>query len=830
MLLKMGETMARNKRKRKKTKQAQTLAPKGSSNPMSQTSKPSAPADEIDKLRSAAEANMTEADLKAIQSRPAQAPDMTIEELILKGDEALTLLEEQRRRSHKEEEQAARKSSALEKDRAALASERELFQSRTDEVDEKAKSVEAKEKELQELEQDLLKRQEDLIQREADADAGFAQRNKKALEALEQEMQDFRQEFSNHRSQIAAEREEWEKEKLERRSALQEECDSRRDKLDKALEQARASMQDKFDKKKVELNDLKEKLKAETKRLHKESRALEVEREILVEDRQAAEDRVEQLSATKLERRDAQIVALEERLVEARKERDELARRIADREAAEHGFGDQTPEELRNKLRKLRMERDKFRDAIGGLPGAEAVQRLEELERQRERWEVDRLRLLGEVSALKQDVANKRIAVTELEALRNHKDALKASNELLSKALEEEIQKINDLVRGTDGTCPFPSCAGMDNDNDLQSTRPTTDEIRSLKDFAEYVRHRMAYDPKTEKALYYSPEDARSFIAGLAMSKLHLLQGISGTGKTSLPLAFARAIGAGHALVEVQAGWRDRQDLIGHFNTFERRFYESEFLQALYRASCPQFRDTPFVVVLDEMNLSHPEQYFADLLSALEQEQQRQRLTLMTAPVEPSPSLLSEGGRKLQVPPNVWFVGTANHDETTKDFADKTYDRAHVMELPRHRDIFQPKDYQPMQPVGFEALQRAFAKAVKLHADAAETAYKFLEEHLGDILGGRFRVGWGNRLQRQMEDYVPLVIDCGGSIGEATDHVLATKLLRKIRDRHDNRPEDIIALRDLVSADWPYLDADTGPKKSLAILKEELHRLGHEED
>jgi hypothetical protein len=370
----------------------------------------------------------------------------------------------------------------------------------------------------------------------------------------------------------------------------------------------------------------------------------------------------------------------------------------------------------------------------------------------------------------------------------------------------------------------------MDKDKNKQSSRPTNDEIRSLKEFSDYVRHRMAYDPRTEKKLYYSPEDVRSFIAGLAMSRLHLLQGISGTGKTSLPIAFARAIGAGYALVEVQAGWRDRQDLIGHFNTFERRFYETEFLQAVYKAGCPQFRDTPFIIVLDEMNLSHPEQYFADLLSALEQEQSQQKLVLMTAAVDPAPALLSEGGRHLHVPPNVWFVGTANHDETTKDFAPKTYDRAHVMELPRHREIFQVKDLQPSPPVSLVALNRAFGKAVAQHPDAAGNAYRFLEENLGDILGRRFMVGWGNRLQRQMEDYVPVVIGCGGSIGEATDHVLATKLLRKIRDRHDNRPEDIIDLRDRITTDWASIDIIGQPKKSVAILQEELHRLGHNEE
>ena len=89
-------------------------------------------------------------------------------------------------------------------------------------------------------------------------------------------------------------------------------------------------------------------------------------------------------------------------------------------------------------------------------------------------------------------------------------------------------------------------------------------------------------------------------------------------GLALYPLAFveyiARALGAGSTLVEVQAGWRDRQDLVGHFNAFERRFYESEFLQALYRAQSPRYSGLVNIVVLDEMNLSHPEQYFADLV------------------------------------------------------------------------------------------------------------------------------------------------------------------------------------------------------------------------
>jgi hypothetical protein len=124
----------------------------------------------------------------------------------------------------------------------------------------------------------------------------------------------------------------------------------------------------------------------------------------------------------------------------------------------------------------------------------------------------------------------------------------------------------------------------MDGDEELQTAGPTRGSLVNLERFVNDVRHRIADNRTTGKSLYYSERDLRCFLGGLAMSRLHLLQGISGTGKTSLPIAFARAIGAGCKVIEVQAGWRDRQDLLGHFSAFERKFYESEFLLALYRA------------------------------------------------------------------------------------------------------------------------------------------------------------------------------------------------------------------------------------------------------
>jgi len=72
-------------------------------------------------------------------------------------------------------------------------------------------------------------------------------------------------------------------------------------------------------------------------------------------------------------------------------------------------------------------------------------------------------------------------------------------------------------------------------------------------------------------------------------------------------------------------------------------------------------------------------------------------------------------------------------------------------------------------------------------------------------------------------------VAAGGTVGEATDHILATKLLRKIRDRYDNRPEDIIALRERIQTGWSVLDKKHEPRRSLALLQQELRRLGHDD-
>lgn len=767
----------------------------------------------------------TEADIEVALSTPASSKASTFDLVTAAKlvDETLALCRARDERVAKREtELAAFEQDVLSRDeglKTRVATLEQSARALTAEQ-EQVKKAEAK---IQSREFDLQGREQSIRDKELNAEAGFAVERRASLGQLNAEAATLRDELSKARAQIARERAAWEAERSaedERRREEQRRALSTHEATLAALERGSAEH--------IRLE--RDQLTKERSELKKRASQVELERDILREDREAFDERVAQRATHELETAKAKQRDLEARLASAQCGQDELYQKLRLRDEAERALGNRPLEEVKKELDALVKERDAIKAQLAKRPNQDVTERLIVLERAQEEWESERARLTQESVAAKTALAKASIAVTELETLRDQKAALESARDLLHAALEELRKDVNERIRRADGVSPFPACSQMDADSGLQTQTPMTDEIPDLKSFCQDLQHRIAIDPANPvKVLFYELRDIRCFLGGLAMSRLHMLQGISGTGKTSLPLAIARALGAGSTLVEVQAGWRDRQDLVGHFNAFEGRFYESEFLQALYRAQCPRYSSLVNIVVLDEMNLSHPEQYFADLLSTLEQDPHLQKLDLMTAPVEPAPTRL-RNGRTLTIPQNVWFVGTANHDETTKDFADKTYDRAHVMDLPRNRAQFQPQRLSVRAPVSFAALRAAFAKAQEIHVAKAKEAYAFLDSSFADLLGRRFGVGWGNRLERQMLDFVPVVIAAGGTVGEAVDHILATKLLRKVRDRHDTRPEDLTALSERIVEAWPKLDKTPGALRSTSIVRDELRRLGAEEE
>ena len=669
-----------------------------------------------------------------------------------------------------------RDSKAAERE-ASLATRSERLQEREGEAAGKDATLDEREKEILSRNAALGEREIEIRRRELNADEGFATQRKEMLSRLDESV-------------------------TERKESLNE--------------------------KESALNEREARLAEEERDLASRKRRLGYDEEDMREQRDDLDHRMEQRMAAEREGYEHRIRSLESVLEQARRDRDEHAETLRQREDADRKFGQRTPDELLKELEALRADKDKLQQELAGRPDAAATARLANLESEREAWQAERMELHRQVSESKRRLAYLDNDANEREVQRDRIASLESGRQLLHEANEQLRSEVNDLHSRTEAKSPFPACIAMDNDSELQSSAATFEDIGDLEAFAEDLRQRIALDPeRPDQHLYYTPADIRSFLGGLAMGPLVLLQGISGTGKTSLPRAFARAVGTEAAVIEVQAGWRDPQDLAGHYNAFEKRFYEKEFLQALYRVGTPRYEDTVQIVLLDEMNLSYPEQYFSDLLSTLELPTEARRLVLMPHSVDPAPALFSEG-RMLPIPPNVWFVGTANHDETTMDFADKTYDRSHVMEFPHRPEPFTPDKPSPRDPLSFSALRKRFEDAIRRRTKSAEKTIGFLEETVRKPLADRFEIGWGPRLERQIRRYVPVVVAAGGTVGEATDHMLAMRLLRKLKNRHDNRPEHLEALRRRIEESWLTLDRKGQPTKSFELLDSELRRLGRD--
>ena len=267
----------------------------------------------------------------------------------------------------------------------------------------------------------------------------------------------------------------------------------------------------------------------------------------------------------------------------------------------------------------------------------------------------------------------------------------------------------------------------------------------------------------------YDLDDVCGVLGGLAISRLHLLEGPSGIGKTSLPVALAKALGAGCAIIEVQAGWRDRHDLFGHYNTFERRFQEEPFLLALYKAQTPRYHGRPFFIVLDEMNLARPEQYFSVLLSKLELDgqvgQDKTPIKLAPVPGGRNPRWMDESGTGISLPDNVWFVGTANQDESTLEFADKTYNRSYVLELPARRaDATGWEPREKPEPYSVRVLRQAFDQAEADYGGKTAPVKALLADLVGD-LDDVGRIHLDPRIEKQLNAYVPVVVSARGTDG-----------------------------------------------------------------
>lgn len=658
------------------------------------------------------------------------------------------------------------------------------------------------------LKTELLERERNLIQRELNADAGFALQNEKALAEFEQSKKLLEREHIAKVQQLQHEKRGLEEqirsahvELAKVKNATSDEESARRQQLDE-LEAKLES-----DRKMNERTRLR--LDGESRRLAQEEELLQERLKVEIRNELDAHQQEQENLTTKLENAWDKIKVLQQKINDYR----ELQEVLGEKDPSDLAL---ELEDLRNDNRELRKQFSQTDTADLQRENSHFRERVADLER-------DLLDARTQLDEANRELSIKRLTVAGQEEIALENRVLKKTKQLLSLQVDDLESRIEHLTGAQKAQTPFPAMSEIDNNRD-SNIRVEHQSVSDLKDFASELQHQIAQAESIE--LYYPVEDIRVLLAGLAMSQLHVFQGISGTGKTSLAKAFAKAMGGFCTDIAVQAGWRDRDDLLGHYNAFEKKFYEKDCLQALYRAQTKQWQDSCNVILLDEMNLSRPEQYFAEFLSALEKNDENERLISLSETALPNAPKMLINGRQIKVPKNVWFIGTANHDETTNELADKTYDRAHVMTLPKQDHRF---DIKKCQKVGYSysSLQRAFDKSCDQFAPQVRKLLGTLTE--GELtlqLNEDFALGWGNRFERQALRFIPVMLACGATEGEALDHLLSTRIMRqgKVTGRYDVNADTVRSLKDALEKYWVEANLNGDPLKSIALLDADIKR------
>ena len=388
------------------------------------------------------------------------------------------------------------------------------------------------------------------------------------------------------------------------------------------------------------------------------------------------------------------------------------------------------------------------------------------------------------------------------------------AEEQTEETAEDGVEFVPSSNRNTlDSPCIDPQdsrffrLTAVDNFYKTSYVPPVYDNSLSLEELCVRFRNYSASQLK----LYYDLDMMRYFFAALGTARIIILQGISGTGKTSLPYAFGKFVQKDTTVVSVQPAWRERTELYGYFNEFSKKYSETDFLRSIYEAN--YFRD-PHILILDEMNIARVEYYFAEMLSIMEMPREDERvMDIVTATWDNDPCLIDSG--KVHIPNNIWFVGTINNDDSTFAVADKVYDRAIPIDLDSRADAFECEPTPPMF-LSTDHLNALFDEA-KRNYPISENSLEKLEE-LNAYLIKNFRLAFGNRIMKQIRDYVPCFIGCGGTEIGAIDFIVAKKVLRKFESLN------LGFMKDELTKFSAYLDKVFG-KNTMKICKDYIEYL-----
>ncbi|OQX00240.1 MAG: chromosome partitioning protein ParA [Desulfobacteraceae bacterium A6] len=466
---------------------------------------------------------------------------------------------------------------------------------------------------------------------------------------------------------------------------------------------------------------------------------LEVERTELEKQKSAVSALRSELEGrnTELEANERTLERKEQRLEQQwRKRNDELDNRIEERleeerksiEAERQSFKDEN-DRLRQSIRiqtELVGAFDQLKRQLEDKDPAEAIRDLN--------WKTDELKRLHE-----------KLATCPTEEMREKYQEMDSESQLQKARIEELEKQVNANATAVAKTKDLRrKNSELDAENKSLAHKASIFEGAANEAQAELSRLRAAYERPAEVAAHYneiemphikaekakqpmkpdqdSPIDEITWLTGIGnacnkyglhfnprilkafhtalktaeWSPITILAGVSGTGKSELPRLYSHFGGLMFEPLSVQPNWDSQESMLGFFNSIDNKFDAQPVLHFLAQSQkkwidktnddegYPGLQDVVCLVLLDEMNLAHPELYFAEFLSKLEL-----RRGMKGADVPFLPVKIGAGMPPYHLPlgRNILWTGTMNQDETTKSLSDKVLDRSIIIHFPRPTEL-----------------------------------------------------------------------------------------------------------------------------------------------
>lgn len=545
-------------------------------------------------------------------------------------------------------------------------------------------------------------------------------------------------------------------------------------------------------------NDDRKKLNAERTELEKQRGALsalqsEVEgRKVELESAERMIERKEQRLEQQWQRRNEQLQdEVEEQIRERRKSleateanfRAENARLrqalniqtglVSAFEQLKQQLGGKDPAEILRALNSQTDELKRLREELATRPTEEMRERYQALES-------DARNQRARADELERQIISNEAAVAEIGDLRRQNSVLNAENKSLAQrasifegAANEAQAELNRLRAAYERPAEVEArykeieMPHISVDKAKQPVQHEIDEITWLTGIGNACdTYGLHFNPRILKAFHTALKTAE-------WSPLTVLAGVSGTGKSELPRLYSHFGGIYFEPLSVQPNWDSQESMLGFFNSIDNKFDAQPVLRLLAQSQKPWSNDYPglqdavCLVLLDEMNLAHPELYFAEFLSKLELRRGRKGSDVPFIPVKIGAGMKPY---ELSLGRNVLWTGTMNQDETTKSLSDKVLDRSIIINFPRPTELkrrlkLTPLDERNRGPALHKASWQSWLVQGSIFPEEVVKPFKAFIENMNAALAISGRA-LGHRIWQSIEYYMANYPDVRAALAE----------------------------------------------------------------